>query len=83
MKQLKLILDLTATEKEIQKQQEWLDNHYLYSETILTIYYPNGEHFMTGEVHPNIKAGRKAAKTFMKYCPCTFEDRTKDNGDKR
>ena len=76
MKQLRLILDFTASEKEIQKKEE-LPSHNLYSETILTIYYPNGEHFMTGEVHPNLKAGRKAAKTFIKYCDCDFEDRTK------
>ena len=81
MKPLKLILAYTAHAKDL---QEWGDIKALTEEqtehsyrTILTLDYSNGEPFGLSQVHPNPKAGRKAAKTFMNYCNCQFEDRTK------
>jgi len=75
MKPLKLILDYTIRAKDKQETGAWEDPK-LY-ETTLKSYYSNGEHCSTFPEKRNPDAGRKAAKTFMKYCYCSFEDKTK------
>ena len=83
MKPLKLILDYTENAKAM---IEDLKKHSFKSEfagqdtdeTTLALWYTdNGEHVATFPEVRTRKAGRKAAKTFMKYCSCEFEDRTK------
>ena len=84
MKPLNLILDYTSRAKEIQAS---IDNGFLgpaetsgeEQETVLMAYYSNGEHTCTFPEVRTPEAGRKAAKTFMKYCPnCVFTDKTKE-----
>ena len=70
MKPLKLVLDYTNEVKA------WPDI-YGY-ETSLTLWYPNGEHACTFPERRDCKAGRRAAKTFMKYADCVFTDKTKE-----
>jgi len=81
MKPFKLILDYTKTAKKQQHEKATTD--YLMfpdiDDTVLTLWYAdNGEHAATFPEVRTASAGRKAAKTFMKYCPnCDFIDKTK------
>jgi len=84
MRQLILILDYTKVAKKIRDLMEVQGlrliketGHQTEDETVLVLEYPNGEHAATFPEVRTASAGRKAAKTFMKYCPCTFEDKTK------
>ena len=92
MKPLNLILDYTEAAKTHRKyvdEKNWkmilrMDDR---NDTTLKLYYPHaksdrpdaGEHCSTFPEVRTPEAGRKAAKTFMKYCPnCKFIDKTKE-----
>ena len=86
MKPLNLILDFTETCK---KRRQTIDKcceetgivpyvPFSIIDTFLTLEYPNGEHAATFPEVRTPEAGRKAAKTFMKYCDCVFTDKTKE-----
>lgn len=79
-RKMKLVLDFTKQAKEDQKEiaeNEIIKDIEGSQETILTLYYPNGEHACTFPEVRNPAAGRAAAKRFMKYCNCKFIDHTK------
>ena len=85
MKPLNLILDYTKATKEHRNSGEpW--SYPEADKTILMAYYPHsmsddpnvGEHCATFPEVRTPEAGRKAAKTFMKYCECNFIDKTKE-----
>ena len=80
MKPLNLILDYTEASKRLKAfgQENLSEEQKLSYDTVLMLFYPNGEHCSTFPERRNVKAGRKAAKTFMKYCECNFIDKTKE-----
>lgn len=78
MKKLKLKLDYTEAARRVQMEPTLKTVGQRPDETTLSLYYPNGEHAATFPEVRTPEAGRKAAKTFMKYCKCEFEDLTKE-----
>jgi len=83
MKPLKLILDYTENAKAMIEDLEKYSFKSEFvgqdtDETTLGLWYAdNGEHAATFPEVRTASAGRKAAKTFMKYCDCEFIDKTK------
>jgi len=80
MKPLNLILDYTETAKRQQHEKATTDFLMFpqIDDVVLQVIYPNGEHAATFPEVRTPKAGRKAAKTFMKYATCNFIDKTKE-----